>query len=201
MRLLIFWDSITEWCFDSELWGWGNRLKIDFWKQKSDIEVANLWIGWDEIPDILKRFEIEVKAFTEKYNDKLQLFFAIWINDSVIKKNWETTYSLEEFKNNLKTLGDLAKKYTDNISFIWLTKVDEKLVSPFPWSTTWKCYKNDRIKEFDDIIKDFASKNDFGYLYLFDCLEYDDLSDGLHPNEEWHRKIYERVKEFLNKGF
>jgi len=40
MRLLIFWDSISEWYWDLENAGWTNRLKIYFWKQKVDIEVG-----------------------------------------------------------------------------------------------------------------------------------------------------------------
>jgi hypothetical protein len=71
MRLLIFWTSITEWYYDMEMWWRVNRLKIDYWNQDNDIEVANLGISWDEVPDVIKRFENEVKAFTEKYNDEI----------------------------------------------------------------------------------------------------------------------------------
>ncbi len=196
MRILIFWDSITEWYYDLEQWGWVNRLKMEFWKQGRGVEAANLWISGDEIPDILKRFEVEVKAFTEKYNEEMKIVFAVWINDSVVMWDWKNIYSIDEFKVNLEKLSALAGKYTSDISFLWLTRINESQVSPFPWSSTWKCYFNDRIKKFDEVIRIFALDNSFWYLDLFDCLGGEDLSDGLHPNARGHGKIYEKVKEW-----
>ena len=32
---------------------------------------------------------------------------------------------------------------------------------------------------------------------MFDLLEVDDLPDGLHPNTEGHKKMFERIKDFL----
>lgn len=198
MRVLIFWDSITEWYYDLEKWGWANMLKTYFWKQNKWIEVATLWISWDEIPDILKRFEVETKAFTEKYNDETIIVFAIWINDSVTNiDESENLYSIEEFSINLDKLINLAKKYTERIVFLWLTNVDESLVSPFPWSTTWKCYKNDRIKKFNGIIKEKVNENDLEFIDVFWAFKESDLFDWIHPNSNWHNLLFEKVKDKL----
>jgi len=199
MRLLIFWDSITEWYYDFENWGWANRLKIFFWKQRNDIEIWISWIAGDEIPDILARFDITTKAFTEKYNDERAFIFAVWINDSVTNiDESKNRYSYEDFEKNLEILIKKAKKYNPKfIKFIGLTNVNENLVCPFLWSTTWKCYKNDRIKKFDEIIKNVSEKNNCEYLEMFWIFEKSDLEDWLHPNSKWHKKMFEKIKDFI----
>ena len=78
MRLLIFWDSIAEWYYDFKKWGWANMLKTYLWQKNNWIDVWISGISWDEIPDILKRFDITTKAFTQKYNDKTAFIFAVW---------------------------------------------------------------------------------------------------------------------------
>lgn len=201
MRVLVFWDSIAEWYYDMKMWGWVNMLKTYFWSKWTWIEVANLWISWDEIPDILKRFDVEVKAYTEKYNDDTIIIFTIWINDSVTNKDGTiNACSTIEFDKNLNGLIKSAKRYTNKIIFLWLTNVTEELVSPFPWSKTWKCYKNNRIKDFDSIIQKKAKDNNLEYIKLFNELNNDDLHDWIHPNPKWHRKIYKRLKKYLNLG-
>ncbi len=199
MRLLIFWDSITEWYWDLEKWGWANMLKLDFWKKENWVEVGISGISWDEIPDILERFDITTKAFIEKYNEKVSFVFAVWINDSVTNiDNTKNSYSTTDFEQNLKTLISKAKKFNpEKIVFIWLTNVIEKLVCPFPLSTTWKCFKNERIKQFDKIIKNVAKENACEYIELFGILEENDLPDWLHPNYIWHKKMFEKVKEYF----
>jgi lysophospholipase L1-like esterase len=199
MRLLIFWDSITEWYSDFEKWGWANMLKINFWKENNWIEVGISWISWNEIPDILERFDVTTKAFIEKYNDEVAFIFAVWINDSVTNiDETKNRFSFEEFEKNLENLIKKAKKYNPKfIKFIWLTNVNEELVSPFPLSTTWKCYKNIRIKKFDEIIEKISLKNNCDFIKMFWILKNSDLEDWLHPNFEGHKKIFEIVKNLV----
>jgi len=201
MRFLIFWDSITEWYYDFEKWGWANRLKTYFWKQNNNTEVWISWISGDEVLDIINRFDITTKSFVEKYSEEKSFVFAVWINDSVTNiDDTKNRNTLEEFKQNLETLIKQAKKYNPKyILFVWLTKVNEELVSPFPLSTTWKCYKNNRIKQFDAIIESLAKENNCWYIEMFDLLENKDLEDWLHPNSNWHYKIFERILDYLDK--
>jgi lysophospholipase L1-like esterase len=200
MRILIFWDSITEWYYDLENGWWVNRLKTYFWKNSPEIEVANLGINWDETIDIINRLESEIKFYTEKYNDEMLIIFSIWVNDSIIHLNWEEKVKIKDFEKNLEVLYSLAKKYTTKILFIWLTMIDETKVCPFPWGN-WQCYKNDRIKQFDRLMKEFCEEKELSYLYLFDLLENKDLIDWIHPNSEGHKKIFEEVRNFLQNKF
>ena len=198
MKTLIFWDSITEWNSDIEFGGWANRLRV-FYLQNKKEKIVNLWIWWDEVEDILKRFDCMTKSYIEKYSKTPTFIFAIWINDSVTNiDNTKNNYTYEEFENNLKLLIEKARKYNpEKIVFVWLTNVDESLLNPFPWSSTWKCYKNERIKKFDKIIKEIALKNNFWYIPLFWLLENNEFIDWLHPNSIWHKKIFEKILDYL----
>ena len=200
MRLLIFWDSISEWYWDLENAGWANRLKIYFWKQKINMEVGISAIAWDEVPDILKRFDITSKAFLEKYNEDVIFLFAIWINDSVTNiDKTKNRYSKNDFKENLEKVIQKSQKFSPKkIIFLWLTNVDEKLVAPAKFSSSWKCYFNDRIQEFNSVIKEIAENNNCDFIEIFGLLDNIDLADWLHPNSKWHQKIFEKVKEYFN---
>ncbi len=51
------------------------------------------------------------------------------------------------------------------------------------------------IKEYDDVLKDYCNTNKVQYLKLFDILQQTDFStDGIHPNEKGHEKIYKAIK-------
>ncbi len=199
MRILIFWDSIIEWYYDFDKWWWANRLKVDFWSNNLDIEIWISWISWDEVIDVINRFDIVTKSFLNKYNDDVIFIFSIWINDSVTNIDNSKFICTEiDFKGNLQKLLIMSKKYfPKDIYFVWLNNVDESLVSPFPWSTTWKCYKNSRITVFNDIIKDISKTNDVNFVDIFNLLWKDDLYDWLHPNDKWHEKIFQYVKSKL----
>lgn len=191
MRILIFWDSITEWLYDLESWWWVNRLKLYHFSKADWIEVANLWISWDTTKDLIFRFHLFMKAYTEKYNDLWEIIFSIWINDSI--ESMDGTYqvsSLEDFEKNIRILISMSQKYTSNITFLWLTKVDENIVCPFDNLNNWSCYKNKRIKEFDKIIEKQSKENFIKYIKMFDLLKNEDLCDWLHPNSKWHEKIF-----------
>jgi hypothetical protein len=95
------------------------------------------------------------------------------------------------FNSYLKKLLLISKNYTDNICFIWPTNVDENIVWP-NYNGRW--YKNNRIKEFDEIIEKFCLENALKYINLFGLLDNKDFYDWLHPNEFWHKKIFTKVK-------
>ena len=38
-----------------------------------------------------------------------------------------------------------------------------------------------------------------GYEVEHICIQKDDFIDGLHPNQKGHKKIFERIKKYLNE--
>ena len=200
INILVFGDSITYGAWDKEKAGWVNRLRLTLENDNSNnyYTVFNLGISGDVTETIKNRFDNECKIRFAK-EDNTIIIFSIGINDSQNVKG-EDRVSLEIFRNNIITLINSAKKYTNNILFIGLTKVDESKVTPLPWDKD-KCYLNNKIIMFDKELKNICLEKDVDYLYIYDLLEIEELFDGLHPNNVGHQKICDKVKTKIRKYF
>jgi len=193
-----FGDSITWGAFDTEKGGWVERLKA--YLLESDNDVYNLGVSGDKTPHILERFEIETKTRVEEGEDVI-LVFAVGINDSYFiqsKKDFMTPP--ENFKRNIQEIIERAQKISSKIIFVGLTPVDELKTSPIPWDTD-KFFKNENIEKYNEIIRSACRENKVHFIEIFNNWiksDYRDmLEDGLHPNSEGHKKIFETVKDYL----
>ena len=200
INILVFGDSITYGAWDKEKGGWVNRLRLALENDDSNsyYTIFNLGISGDVTESIKNRFDNECKIRFNK-NDNTIIIFSIGINDTQNVKD-EDRVSLETFRNNIITLINSAKKYTNNILFLGLIKVDESKVIPLSWDKN-KCYLNNKIIMFDKALKNICLENDVDYLHIYDLLESEDLFDGLHPNNVGHQKICDKVKIKISKYF
>ena len=198
-KILVFGDSITWGASDSERGGWVERLKI-YIGNNCDDGVYNLGVSGEKTPDLLERFESETKARI-KEDEETIVIFAIGINDSyfVHSKNDFMT-PIERFKENIEKLINFARKLSPKIIFVGLTPVDESKTTPIPWNTD-KSYKNESIKKYDEVINSVCKNKNIPFVEIFDDLIKSDhrnlLEDGLHPNSQGHKKIFEIVKDYL----
>ena len=171
-----FGDSITQAAYVKM--GWVNHLKI-FLEEKyigDFINVFNLGISGNTTSDILNRFEAESLP---RYPSSI--IFAVGINDT--KSGSET-----QFRNNLITITHKAKEFTKDITFVGLVlgkDIEEENFSLI------------KTKNYDLIIKDVAKLNKCLFVDLFDKLEPSDFLDGLHPNDEGHKKMFEEIKKYF----
>ena len=200
INILVFGDSITYGAWDKEKGAWVNRLRLALENDDSNsyYTIFNLGISGDVTESIKNRFDNECKIRFNK-NDNTIIIFSIGINDAQNVKD-EDRVSLETFRNNIITLINSAKKYTDNILFIGLTKVDESKVIPLHWDKE-KGYLNTKIINFDKELKNICLENNVDYLYIYELLEIEELFDGLHPNNVGHQKICDKVKTKISKYF
>lgn len=200
INILVFGDSITYGAWDKEKSGWVNRLRLALENDNSNnyYTIFNLGISGDVTEGIKNRFDNECKIRFNK-NDNTIIIFSIGINDSQNIKD-EDRVLLGTFRNNVISLINSAKKYTNNILFIGLTKVDESKVTPLPWDKD-KCYLNNKIIIFDKELKNICLENNVDYLYIYDLLELEELFDGLHPNNVGHQKICDKAKTKISKYF
>ncbi len=182
--ICIFGDSITWGAYDLELGGWANRLKIYF-DNKGDYvtDVYNLGVSGDNVSDVLKRFDVEAQARTPD-----TIILAIGINDSSDPSSPQGT-NFSKFESEFKQLLEKSHKYTKRIIIVGLTNVDEESGN--------HGYKNSSIEKYDEIIKTISVNENLSFVDLFKSLIKEDLVDGLHPNANGHRKIFEKIKEFV----
>ncbi len=189
--ICIFGDSITMGASDIEQGGWVARLKNYFWQNDHDITVYNLGVSGDTTDDLLERFKSESAARKPDL-----IIFAIGINDSqYINSKDNPRVDLDKFKDNLNKLVAQAKKFTSDIIFIGLTNVDESKTMPIPWAKN-RYYDNENVNQYNSAVKLFCEEK-FLFVDMSDLLDDDDLEDGLHPNNTGHKKMFERIKDFI----
>lgn len=202
-NILIFGDSIAYGDYD-RLGGWVDRLKRSLKnkvienKTGVDINVFNLSISGDTTTQLIKRLpnEIPQRCWPDH---KIIIILAIGINDAMlVNKNIKT--SERNFKNNIKKATSICKKYCDEIIFVGLTPIDERKVTPMPWSPT-EFYYNATIKHYNNVIKKLCKENNLKFIDLFNKFNQINykilLSDGAHPNTIGHKKIYNIVYKYI----
>lgn len=189
MTICIFGDSITWGAYDPEQGGWATRLRNYFELQNEGVDVYNLGVSGDTTDDLLERIEAEA---TSREPDLI--IFAIGVNDAqfIYSKNI-TRVLLGEFQQNLTELLTIAKKFTNNIVFVGLTRVDESKTTSIPWNTD-KSYTNLNIERLDSTIEKFCKENELKFIPMKGLLNHDDFIDGLHPNTQEHIKMFERIR-------
>lgn len=201
-KLLIFGDSIVYGAWDTDKGGWVQRIKsfLDeetLSESENEYTIYNLGVSGNTTEDLLERFEFETKQRLKDDGEELIFIFAIGVNDSqfIHSKN-NLRFSPEEYKDNLDKLLNLAQKFSSRIIFIGLTPVDE--TKTIHWDTD-KSYKNEYIQKFNEILRSFCKENNICFIEIFEKLikeNYQDLlEDGLHPNSEGHKKIFEAIKK------
>lgn len=201
-RIIVFGDSISFGSNDRAYGGWVVRLKNYFARTGQFHHVFNLGISGENSSQILKRVEIEIgPRISTDPEKKSLLLVCIPINDTRISGSVAGSSEIgkDEFAGNLANLYSLGKKNVDEIVFVGMTNVDEKKTNP--WQEVIErriaCWRNDVIEEYNEIAKNYCKQNGIRFIDMFGLFDESDLSDGLHPNEIGHEKMYEKIKSFL----
>jgi len=199
-KILVFGDSIGWGAFDYEYGGWVERLKTKYFKTfegEKSIGVYNLSVSSNTTKGVLDRIEKEVEKFNEIEPDKYVFLFAIGSNDPLYVNTKDDVWvPFDEFKENLGKIIEVSKKFSNEIIFTGLMIVDENKTKPWSEDEFWE---NEDLKKYNDAIENMCRENDLDFIPLWDVLEKEDLSDGLHPNASGHEKIFKRVDEHLSK--
>lgn len=204
-NILVFGASIAQGYYDKE-GGWVDRLKRYFLEQEiihkweQSVNVFNLALSGNTTTNILFRIAKETPQRIWGKHEAI-FVFEIGLNDSIIIKG-KPKIPLGNFRKNLTLLVKFCKKYSNKIIFLGLTPVEEGKVTPMPWSPTEYWY-NERIKNYDTVLKKFCKDNNLGHIELFERLNRlnlkNYLADGGHPNTKGHELIFETVKNFLEE--
>lgn len=186
MEIGIWGDSITYGECDSEALGWVGRLRK---KLLDTASVYNRGICGDTTEDLLKRFSVEADSIQPDL-----VVLAVGINDSKFPIGKDTNkVSFEEFKTNLRELVNQARKYTNRIYLVGLTKVYEDRINP-----TGSKFVSSEIQKYDDFVKELAESEGLIFISTWEVLDTGaDLADGLHPNAQGYQKLFEAISKHI----
>lgn len=207
MRVLVFGDSIAQGFWDTE-GGWVARLR----KHYDELEVKefrdrfpnifNLGISGDRAQDVLKRIKNETE-YRLWPGSEIIYIFAVGLNDTVYRElEFESTP--EKYKEELDKILEVARNFAHKIMFLGITPVVDERTQPLKWSTTGKCYSNERVWMFEQELRDFCGQNKLVRVPLFEKFKEEQqkhelMPDGVHPNNEGHELIYQLVRPKLDK--
>ena len=192
MTIGVWGDSIVYGSCDSEALGWAGRLR----KVLPTDDYHNLYnfgICGETSEDVLRRFKIEANAI-----EPSDILFAVGINDSKYPSESDINLvPVTDYRKNLEELVSQAKKFTESITIIGATKVDEE------WrSARGSRFFNEEIEQYNTVMQEVAEQHNLIFVDIFEVLEPDtDLADGLHPNAQGYQKMFEAIKdtvEFLS---
>ena len=191
INILVFGDEIVDYKYILS-----HILEHDY--SDNYYNVLNFEMWGDTTLDVKNRFDDECKKIYYKDRDSI-IIFSVGVNDTQ-NINGDEKVSLEAFENNIISLINNAKKYTDNILFIGLTKVDESEIEFYPWNKD-KCYSDSKIILFDFVLKEICLENNVDYIDAYDLLESKDLFDGLHLNGNGQHKVCNKIKSKIKQYF
>lgn len=186
MNICVFGDSIVWGEGDNEHGGWCQRLKNYFLQKDPDSTVFNLGIPGEASSNLIERLERE---YVTREGDVL--IISIGINDSQIISGTKRV-SEKVFSTIYKQLLELSIQISKKVLVVGLTRVDESKTTPIPWSKS-KSYLNSRIQLFDRIIQQVAEEKKVEYIPVSEVISHTELSDGLHPNSQGHKKIFQTI--------
>lgn len=198
MQILVFGES-TVWGAWDERGGWVQRLR-EFVEEKHGRDpetchlVYNLGVSGNTSTRLLERFEAETKwRFEDEESTDPAFIFQFGVNDA--------GFAIPEsvFEANAQKLITLAKRYRNRILFVGLHPVDESKTLPVHWDTN-SYYRNNDLKRNNIVLKEVCAKNDVPFVDPFDKFTDNDISeDGVHLNSKGHQKIFEAVRDALEK--
>lgn len=191
----IFGDSVTQAAYVKTGWVEMLRQYLEEKYPNDWINVFNLGVGGNTTNDLIKRLDNECSVRIPTH-----IVIAIGVNDSDYIKDISNPLVEENiFRQNLEKLINLALKYTVEITFIEPVLGDDSILKPFPtsdgseeWSYDWK-----RLENYCQTISDVATSKNCKFIKLLDKLITEDFMDGLHPNDEGHRKMFEVIKNYF----
>lgn len=209
MRVLVFGDSITQgyWAVEA---GWVERLRKHYDKiqvedlhTKDEPTIFNLGISANRSSDVLARITSETQARIG-HNHPVAVLVQIGINDSSVSRDSVDVSQKESvYRKNLVKIVNEIKPIAKKIIFIGLSACDESKTVPVFWNDI--DYTNQRIKAYEDAMRDIAKENGVDFIPVFERFKAkldggeDLLADGLHPNDAGHQVIYEIVQPELDK--
>lgn len=199
VKILVFGDSIAWGAFDNEKGGWVERLKTHFLQnyEEQGVGIYNFAVSSNDTRGVLKFLGSDIEKINQIEKEDLILLFSIGSNDPRYIDEPNNVFITEkEFDENLQKIIELAQKYSNNIIFTGLMKVDDKLTQPWNENEFWE---NKSIESYNKIISQKCAENKINFIPLFNIINESDLSDGLHPNTKGHEKIYNHIKEKLQK--
>lgn len=205
MRILVFGDSIARGSFDTECGGWANRLSAAFNEKTFTgdeyYNTYNLGIGGETAAELVDRIPGELAKRTAAGSGEIVSIVLSGTNDTkvFVEENKNMTL-VSDFEMAYTKIVKTLKEQSDHVFCLGLTRMDEQKTNPIA-PNNQIAFRNEELARYEAVIENITKDEDVHFIKLADTFSEAELSpDGIHPNAEGHRLIFERVKGELEKA-
>jgi len=154
----------------------------------------------------------------QEFREKLKLNSKVVIDDSEFRIKQLVKFRLDDGDYYMKlffTNGYVLADDLDENMFILVKEIDSEFGG---WQNHLKVWfarrgmfqhvynlavpgrtTDDIIEKYNKTIEKFCQQNNIPFCPMYDLLNDNDLADGLHPNAQGHKKMFEQIKNFLEK--
>lgn len=206
MTRIIFFGASTGYGAWDEEGGWVDRLKRfchkRFMEEKSEKFVLyNLGVTGKSTKDMVMRFEPELKERLKEQEETVLLIEAGTNDSRFVQDLGRREVDPDRFRDNMKKIIAIARKHSEKIIIIGTRPVIQKKTDPF--QNKGHCFRNKDLEEYNAILRDVCNQEGIPFVDMFDSFDQKLIfRDGLHPNTEGHKMIFESVKGLLlERGF
>lgn len=183
---IIIGDSIAYGIGDYETLGWATMFKKNI-MSKDNTYVCNNFahiVGYPGATsfEVLERIDAVYAALM--YNGfENNVILAIGIND-VFEYAESGRNTIDEYISNIKNISNFIKKQGAKLIIVGLTLTDDNDI-------------NQLILDYDNSLREFCESKEINYIPMLDLFTEDDLIDGLHPNKEGYKNMFDRIKKYI----
>lgn len=197
---IIIGDSITYGIGDTATGGWSNMLK-NYIVDKDNLKACSNSIHIAGFPgatssDILNKLDYIYNSFKDDFFHNI-VILAIGINDTQ-EFNGDSLISIKQFCSNIKEIYKYFTQHNAELIIVGLTKIEYD--DSYIWKLNDETYNRDlqEIIRFDNELERICKENQIKYIPMQDILKKEDFADGLHPNHNGYKKMYERILDNIN---
>lgn len=199
---IVIGDSITYGIGDFESGGWATMFK-KYIVNKDDSKVCNNYVHIAAFPgatstDISNKIDSILQSFNHKEFTNT-IILSIGVNDTQ-EFNGNYKNSIEQYRTNIEKIAKCVMNKGFNMIILGLTRIESD--ENFLWKPN-KYNNNEIISEYDkDLslilgynaeLKEFCKNSRIKYIPMQEVLQKEDFIDGLHPNHNGHKKIFEKI--------
>lgn len=177
--ILALGDSLTAWYWVDLRENYPFLLEQKLKDNSYNYKVINWWISWDTSDWLKSRASLYLSQ-----NPDI-VIIVIWWND------WLRWLSTDNLKNNILEIIDIFSN-NDTKIVLWWMDIPANL---------WSKYRKDFISLYKDISKERSDIYFIDYFleWVWGVAKYN-ISDRIHPNLEWYKKIVDNLYNFLEKN-
>lgn len=170
-------------------------------------EIYNLAVPGAVISDLAKRCTVELQTIRKPERQLIAIVQLGANNAKAVGRPNNFTSTPEQYEKEATAFLQRICELCDDVICLGMRPMDQQKVMPIykDKEKGGKVYfPNDRIAKFEKIIDKVARKFDIKFVPLFEeALQSDPnakllWNDGIHPNDEGHRLLYEKVKQSVN---